>query len=130
MHHDISENMKECALLTKTTLCNARRFDCIDGKCNACGTSKIQPFLTQWFNDDENLQIHYKQLKQTSVVVINGKCVNKTKTVSLVASRFEIYVKLCNLVGPYAFHYYNMMIQLAMSSKSKKSAGGGLKHTD
>ena len=93
MHHDIPEIMKDCALHTKTTLCNARRCDCIDGKCNACGTSKIQPFLTQWFHDDDNLEIPCRQLKQTSVVVINGKRVNKTKTVSLEATRSEMYVK-------------------------------------
>ena len=113
MHHDIPKIMKYCALLTKTTLCNARCCDCIDGKCNACGTSKIQPFLTQWFHDYDNLEIPYRQLKQTSVGVINGKRVNKAKTASLEATHSEIYVKPCNLVDPYAYHYYNMMIQLA-----------------
>ena len=64
--YDVSDIMKDRALLTKSTLCNARRFDCIDHKCNACGTSKIQPFLSQWLHDDDNLKILYAQWKRTA----------------------------------------------------------------
>ena len=114
MHHDIPKIMKDCALHTKITL-YAMLGILIALTVNVMHVAhpKIQPFLTQWFHDYDNLEIPYRQLKQTSVGVINGKRVNKAKTASLEATHSEIYVKSCNLVDPYAYHYYNMMIQLA-----------------
>ena len=65
--HNIPEIMKDCALLTENN-----SFDCFDGKCNACDTSKIQPSLTQWLHDDDNLKISLRNVHLMRSSMANG----------------------------------------------------------
>ena len=108
--HDLPIIIKNVAFLAKITQCIARHFDCIDRKCNACGSSKTQPFLTQWLHDDGNLKISFTQWQRRSDEVINNKRVKK----KCVSRSF----KSCYL-GPCSYDYCNLVNQLAMFSEVK-----------
>lgn len=104
------------------TLCSSKQHqpDCLDGKCERCGTGQVKEILHGWATDNPSEIIRWLTWKVVDTVV-GSKTVHRLTKVVCTSGRSELLSNLLEKLSTYGRHVYMAKTQSHSYQKCQES---------